>query len=361
MKITAHRPDMNQEYRNEFVENNIYPFAEIGRVVVDRTTGEIKKRCSYNDSNYDIDGNHIEFDSATEEMMVYIPAFYYKRTWNGDQLEDSILTEKPDSLSKYGYSVHPAFIKADGTIRDYFLIGAFIGVYKDNQLRSVPSLEKPKVSVNITSFREAARRNRSINWNLFNFLQLSALQILYKVGFQNLHSQNIIGDGWTKQSASATVGTTMGIGNRSGYSEQNGNQISIFGIEDFYGNVWQWIDGFLLTDDGYYITGDANNFGQLESHDFIQTTVPASQGYVKQMTKIDGKYDCVNIPGVFGGGQDTYYCDSFWAHKATQTNVCALGGNWSNSSAAGCWYLSCSYVASVAYAYNGARLCWFEN
>lgn len=361
MKITAHRPDMNQEYRNEFVENNIYPFTEIGRVVVDSTTGEIKRRCSYNDSNYDIDGNPIEFDSATEEMMVYIPAFYYKRTWNGDQLEDSILTEKPDSLSKYGYNVHQAFIKADGTIRDYFLIGAFLGTYVDNQLRSVPRLEKPRLGVNITSFREAARRNRSTNWNLFNFLQLSALQILYKVGFQNLHSQNIIGDGWTKQGDRAIVGTTMGIGNMSGYSEQNGDQISVFGIEDFYGNLWQWIDGFLLTSDGCYITGDANNFGQLESHDFIQATVPKNNGYIKQMIRISGKYDCVNIPENITANQNTYYCDKFWGNNSTGTTVCAFGGSFNEGYNAGCYALYCSFGAGSSSNYVGSRLSWFEN
>lgn len=269
MKIIAFKEDIGQQYVNPFKYNNIYPYSQIGRVVVDKDTGDIKYRLHEYNSNLDENGNPIYLKS-NEDIMVYFPAFYCKREWIGNTCKDTISTEVPTTVSKDEYVVHSAFVRADGTLRPYVLVGAFQGTEVNGELRSLPNGDKPKVNITLDSFRNLVRKNGDNRWNILTMGIISMIQMLYKVAFQNLNSQNMIGNGWTSKSESAKVGTTMSLGNRSGYLGANGNQISLFGIEDFFGNVWEFVDGFVIRDDGYYTTNDTSKFGTTSRYTKIE-------------------------------------------------------------------------------------------
>lgn len=357
--MQSFKEDISQEHKNPFKERGIYPFSEIGRCVVDKNTAEIKRWCSEDDSNYDKEGNPINLDQDNEDIMVYIPAFYYKREWEGEVLTDSILNKVPDSLEYNGYKIHPAFVKKDGTIRPYFLCGAFLGYIKDNQLRSIPNI-KPTGSKTISAFRDSARQGRGISFGITNFVQTSALQILYKVAFQDLNSQNVIGKGWSSKSTSGTCGATMALGNRSGYLGVDGDQISFLGIEDFYGNMMQFMDGIFITDEGYHVSNINENFGSIETYDLVPSKVITSSGYIKKMEKIDGKYDVLNLPSQVGGADFSYYTDYLWCRGAGKTNIVGFGGLWLYGLYDGVWCLYCSYVASSTDGAWGARLSYSE-
>ncbi|MGL6131373.1 MAG: LamG-like jellyroll fold domain-containing protein, partial [Fusobacteriaceae bacterium] len=43
------------------------------------------------------------------------------------------------------------------------------------------------------------------------------VQLLYKIAFQDLDAQKVVGKGWTEKQASAITGSTMELGNRSGF------------------------------------------------------------------------------------------------------------------------------------------------
>lgn len=363
MKITAYKQDIGQAYDDPFKDNNVYPFNKIGRVVVDKDTAEIKHWLGDNNSNLSQAGYPISIDSATEDVMVYFPAFYYKRTWNGDVLEDSILTDIPTTRYREDYEVFPCFVREDGSIRPYILYGAFKGVEIGGQLRSVIG-SKPTVSKTISAFRDLARQGRSTKWNIETFQLVSMVQFLYKVAFQNLNSQSVIGNGWTSKSESATTGSTMLLGNRSGYYGVNGDQISLFGIEDFYGNVWSFVDGFLVQDDGYYITNNPSSFGTIASHEKISATPLMSananehaEGYFKTIEKISGTHKYANIPNLLGGSASGWYTDYLWSHRRTQTNICLFGAPWSLGSRAGAFCLYLYHVASHSGSDVGARPC----
>lgn len=364
MKIQAYKEDIGQQYRNPFKQNNIYPFSQIGRVVVDKDSGDIKYRLHEYNSNLDSDGNPILLKD-NEDIMVYYPAFYCKREWTGTTCKDTISTEVPTTATKDGWEVHSAFLRADGTVRTHVLVGAFQGVEISGQLRSVPNKAKPKVSITLEAFRNLARQGRNSKWNVLTMDIISMIQLLYKVGFQNLNSQSVIGNGWTSKSESATVGATMDLGNRSGYLGVNGNQISLFGIEDFYGNVWEFVDGFVVRDDGYYTTNNPDNFGTTSTHTKISgcgtplagTSASAYvEGYVAKIEKPTGREKFFNLPCVLGGTETTYYCDYLWSHRLGQENICFFGGSWGSSSLAGLAYLSLHYVASDSSSTFGARI-----
>lgn len=309
----------------------------------------------------------INIDKNSEELMVYIPKFMCKREWNGDDIKDNIFPERPVAPMVYrdDFKFHPAFIREDGTIRNYILVGAVLATEIAGQLRSVPNGQKPLVNKNISEFRDLARQGRNNKFNIMSMETLSCLQLLYKIAFQDLDSQKMIGSGWTEKSESAPNASTMCLGNRSGYPKVNGDQISFLGIEDFYGNVWQFIDGIYIKDDGYYITNDVSKFGKASSTFDKISAVPLMgeeqntniEGCITKMTKIDGIHEYVNIPKELGGSVSTYYTDYFWSHKKGQENICRFGASWSYGSLSGAFALYLSCVPSAASSNLGSRLC----
>lgn len=368
MKITAYKEDIGQQYYNPFKYNNIYPFSQIGRVVVDKDSGDIKYRLHEYNSNLDSDGNPILLKD-NEDIMVYFPAFYAKREWSGDTCKDSISTEVPTSATKDEWEVHSAFLRADGTIRPYILVGAFQGTEVNRQLRSRPSSAKPKVTMTLDAFRNLARSGRDSKWNILTMDIISMIQLLYKVAFQDLNSQSVIGNGGTYSQAGTTVGNTMSLGNRSGYLGVNGNQISLFGIEDFYGNVWEFVDGFIVKDDGYYTTNNPNNFGTTSTYTKISgcgtplaghLTSDFVKGYVTKIEKPTGREKFFNLPCVLDGTETTYYCDYFWSHKLGQENSCLFGSLGGDEPHGGMFCLNWSKVASDDWMTFGARITYLS-
>ncbi|MGL6131968.1 MAG: hypothetical protein ACRCZ9_10180, partial [Fusobacteriaceae bacterium] len=215
MKITAKRPDLNQAYDNGF--KNIYPFCDITRVATDKNTGEIIAELGENSSFVTKAGDFFAFDISKHDLMVKFPKFYYKREWVGEVLKDSILSEVPHTVTtKNGYEVFPVFIRPDGSIRDYVLYGAFKGVEVEGQLRSVVG-SKPTAGKTISAFRDLARQGRDTRFNIETHGMVSMVQLLYKIAFQDLDAQKVVGKGWTEKQAPAITGSTMELGNRSGF------------------------------------------------------------------------------------------------------------------------------------------------
>ena len=362
MKIHAYKEDIGQQYRNPFKQNNIYPFSQIGRVVVDKDSGGIIRRLHEFNSYLDEDGNpYILKDN--EDIMVYYPAFYCKREWIGETIKDSILTEVPkDVQPKDGYEVHPIFIKEDGTLRPYILVGAFLGTEINGQLRSRPTNDKPTVSKTLEQFRTLARgEGRSNKWNLLTPDIVSMRQLLYKVAFQNLNSQQELGEGWVNKSEPANLGTTMKLGNRCGYLGVNGNQISLFGEEDFFGNVHQFVDGFVVKDDGYYFSNKPSVLGIISSYDKVNVTplmaVEGSTtvlGYVSKIEKLSA-YKFMNIPKELSGSNNSHYTDYFYSHTKNDTNICSFGGIWSYGAVTGAFLLRCNIQLTESGDSFGAR------
>ncbi len=358
MKITAYKPDISQEYSNPFKENNIYPFSKIGRVIVDKDTGEIKRWCGELDSNYDIDGNPINLDMETEEVMVHIPAFYCKRTWEGEVLTDSILTKVPDILEYQGYEVHPAFVRADGSIREYVLVGAFLGTVVNNQLRSTVKNVTPQNMKTISAFRDLARQGRNINFNIMTLDIFNAIQLLYKISFQNLNSQNELGNSTMSY---IKISTTMSLGNRSGYLEDN-SHVSLFGIESIYGSKWEFLDGVVIksSDDGIYYTNDISKFGYLDEYIKLSDTVTIMNG-VGVMKGVSSKTSIYNFPKELElEDYNIYYCDYIQGYRKNGQNKALLKGRSWSSDVTTVGLFSLSEVLNYTYYdySSSARLCY---
>lgn len=267
---------------------NAFSNVNVGDVVHNRSTGDKAKvtNVGANDLTLDADifqnetpgefysiyapflGNNEEFyvhtavvDGSDGQIMVYIPKFYYKyayatgvHSWMiSDTLED-------------GYEVHPAFV-VDGEEVDYITIGAFEG-WDDavpeggNKLYSIVN-KLPSSNMTRAQFRASAA-NRSASHTQLLYYQNWAVQILYITYFGNWDSQAVIGkamtyfgDGGSQAFGLVTINDGNYAVTKTGISLKNGIKtageyadtydpiayMSLFGIENVYGNLLKWVDG----------------------------------------------------------------------------------------------------------------------
>lgn len=314
MKIIACDLKQGIQYSNPFKEQKIYPFDKIGRCVVNKDTGEIKRWCGEENSNFDTEGNPINFDEKTEEIMVYFPAFYYKRSWEGTQVTDEILDMIPQQTEIQGYKVHPAFLRKDGSFRPYVLVGAFAGCAIDNQLRSV--IKKP-VSYSLSDARSKSKYNRNEGFGLMNIAIFSMVQLLYKIGFQDLNASIKIG--FSTVEYSGALPETMELGNRTGKGAKREsdnyyfNNTSLFGIELFYASFGQALDGVKIKNNELYVTNFVEDFTNIDNYTKLDIALPTQNGLIKNIHEISGEFDYLNIPKeiIPEGDTNQYYTDFF--------------------------------------------------
>lgn len=291
------------------------------------------------------DGSAADISSgAAGDVMIEIPKFYYKFERAGKYLEVKISNAYMEGFTDYAFSYK-------GEIKDKFYIGAYLG-YRDSggKLRS---LTGKTVTGNITigAARTAAQANGA-GYEQLSFNKLTALQVLYVVMFKNLNSQAALGQGYTSASNFRDTGATdekgMTYGTNTAASADD--TVKFLGIEDFYGNLYQWVDGYvsgnnivLVADGNFNDTGDG-----YESH---ARHGSVSYSYIKD---VEGDNILAFTPKTGGASTTTYYAD--YGHIGNSAYVPGFGGNYDDGASAGAFQLFCYCSASFAGPSLGARL-----
>lgn len=297
--------------------------------------------------------NFAQFENGTDadiesgdagDVMIEIPKFYYKIGRNGNYVEVKIANALMAGFTDYAFSYK-------GESKDKFYIGAYLG-YKDsnNKLRS---LTGKTVTGNITigAARTAAQANGA-GYEQLSFNKLTALQVLYVVMFKNLNSQAALGQGYTSASNFRDTGATdekgMTYGTNTAASADD--TVKFLGIEDFYGNLYQWVDGYvsgnnivLVADGNFNDTGDG-----YESH---ARHGSVSYSYIKD---VEGDNILAFTPKTGGASTTTYYAD--YGHIGNSAYVPNFGGYCGSGARAGAFQLFCYFSASYAAPSIGARL-----
>ena len=101
--------------------------------------------------------------------------------------------------------------------------------------------------------------------------------MLYLVEYADYNSQSILGLGVSDSSNSAQVNTggCDDLGMKSGCLSNDGKHSVIYrGIENIFGNIWQFVDGLGIKDNVGYISYNHNDFA------YVVFTSPYTQvGY----------------------------------------------------------------------------------
>jgi hypothetical protein len=166
-------------------------------------------------------------------------------------------------------------------------------------------------------------------------------------------------------------GTTLHLGNFSGsiWSDAKSMYIanSYRGIENIFGNVWQFVDGVNInTDDNQhvYVCYDPTKFASNTTSDYIDTEyTPGWDGdnaYIKDIVG-SGKYLGL-YPAELGNGanSDSYITDYMYNDAlGSGWRVLRVGGRLRNGRYAGFGYRASYNSSSNRYSAFGCRVCGY--
>jgi hypothetical protein len=281
----------------------------------------------------------------------------------------------------------PAFYARGRTSNpaEFLYVGAFTGIV-DGDILSSRAGAASTVSQNMQWFEDKARAVNPdlLGWGIMDIHQLSLLKKLFIIEFATWDSQVAVGYGRVGSSSQLVTGSATGLLGVNGTGGTTANQTSAMawrGIENFWGNIWQFIIGFNGFTDKYRIInpdGSGTYAADLSSGTYIETSgiTPIwysnaqggtlsgtsanghSYGYIKDLLFTD-QTKGLFIPSLLGGSDSTYIPDYFYSVNPTnQPTIWLHGGNWANALLAGAFYVHLALPVSLVYSSNGARVCF---
>ena len=339
------------------------------------------------------DGTASVLTGADGQVMVEIPKFWFRHTRNGSQYTWEIST-----VNMAGFRLHPAFIK-DGkeVARRYYSAydaclwddsaSAYVSGtnlndmtanidFATDKLASVKGIY-PLVGVTRSQSRTLAANNGA-GWRQLDFTLFSAVQMLYLVEHQSFFSQAILGAGNTNGSYLAPSAvqtdsphTIAGAGDAvangstdatsgAGVNAKPGTSFMKYrGIENFYGNCWNWADGINVnigTAGTVYITNNAADFADNTSTnmELVTSDYPATTSYVTDLLPSEALFLAANGAG---GSSTTFITDQ--QYKTTAINrVVFVGGNANAGAFSGAFCVGASSSSTDVSRSMGTRLAY---
>ena len=296
--------------------------------------------------------NYSEFEDGTPadivsgdagDCMVEFPKMYLGMSTDAQGLTTVTITNDATVEGVYD----DAFVYK-GNSYSKFYVGAFKGFVLNNKLRSL-SGKSPTVEKSLGYFRTAAQANGE-GYEQTQWYQLMLRQALYILLFKNLNSQAALGKGVTSSSKKNTGGSNS---NGVNYGSTSASvQVKCLGIEDFWGNIYEWVDGIAIKNyTAYTANGNYNN--NCDGYTAAKTIESGLSGY---MSKAEGTRELGFVPLQAAGSNSTYYCDYARLNVGSSVYATFFGGNWEHAEGAGAFRL---YVSDSAAASNydvGARL-----
>jgi len=329
-------------------------------------------------------------DGSAGQVMVEIGEFWFKYSYSGTTHKWLISQEQFNGAER-----HMAFYK-DGAWVDHRYIGAYEGIGWDaseaggsyidcgtaaannwsggaidtgnDELGSVSGFA-PMMDETRAEFRAIAL-NRGTGWRQQDFYLTSAIQLLYLTEYASFYSQDVIGEGrtqlsggtWAKDSYIGVTGKSNGDGNATANTEGNTNDayMSYRGIENFYGNIWKWVDGINVNDNIPYVCNIETDFADDTATAYTRLTdtggsgitLHNGNGYQTTLEQTKAGF----LPSAVGGAANTYITDYYY--QSTGWRVVSFGGGAADGSRAGAFCVAATAASSGVYVYFGGRLCY---
>jgi hypothetical protein len=299
-------------------------------------------------------------------VMVGIPKVYFKLVLQTDDSVNVYISNKQVDTNYHAW----AHINNYGDEVPYMYMPAYDGSNVDSVLRSISGLSVANY-INATQTAEYAAANNQNGdniWSMNTYSDWLLIVLLSLLISKTTDSKTAFGRGNNNsyKSTSNTGQIKSGTMDQKGLfwgTTDNVSGVKIFGIENFWGNIWRWMYGLInnkgtqlvkltygtedgSTVEGYNFTGDGYiNIGSTPSG--------TNGGYLKSMTFTEN--------GIFikevSGSASTYYTSGAWFNNS-QVDVAAFGGDTSVESPVGLVCVDLSGVVSASFwAYGGSPKC----
>lgn len=303
--------------------------------------GQVVKYINPNDFSKYEDDTDVTDDV---DVMIEFPKLWWNFTTTDTGYELRISNEQVDE--NYVCPAHTVGTEE----RDKIYVGAFMGCNEGGKLRSKSGVS-PTVSQTIGTFRTQAQANGE-GYQQYNYTSMLMLQILYLIMYKNRDSQTALGYGYANgNSAKINTGETSSKGMIFG--ETTGKQqMKFLGIEDFWGNVYSWVDGFYSSSNRTMMISDNSVFNNNGSG-YIDNGIGASANTGGYTGKVQGGNYSGFVIKDTSGSTTTKYCN--WG-KLDGGCPPVVGGNWNGDLYAGAFRFACYYSASNSYSIISSRL-----
>jgi hypothetical protein len=356
--------------------------SRIGRCVLN-DAAEVQYYLDADDSTLKKNGDASDLTGGDGQVMTEIPLGWLKYWYSGTKHHWMISKEQFNGAERL-----QAFYKNGAWVTKRY-VGAYEGVGYDNgttayfdgddvgdtktqwpggtgidtandKLGSVSGFA-PLMNETRAEFRSIAS-NRGTGWRQLDFDLASAVQLLYLVEYADWNSQSMIGTGrtelsggtWAKDSYIGVTGKSNSDGNATANVGGNTNDayMSYRGIENFFGNIWKWIDGINVNDNVPYVCNTDTDFADDTTTNYtsLGITLANSDGYQVTLEQISRGF----LPASVGGASNTYITDYYY--QSSSWRVATLGGDARSGLKAGVAYWYLYYSSAVDNVNVGGRL-----
>ena len=291
----------------------------------------------------------------TGDVMVKIPKFYFQRYREGN-VEHIRIANKATS----GFTLHPLF--NHGGVESECV---YIGAYKTSSSNKSVSGASPQVNQTRSTMRNNAVY-KGAGWSLIDIAALSAIQMLILVEFANNDVQSVIGRGYCDGNNFAlSTGTCDNVSGLTGRPVGTDGKVDVVwrGIEGFWGNVWEWVDGVNWSNGTYYVCNNQSKYADGTTSNYTELSFTGSTNWSGNYIVEEG-LDITNnhviLPrAAIGGSSSTYECDACWSD--TGWRVFLHGGRWGYGSFCGLFAAGLYYDSSYSYSFIGSRLLYIPS
>lgn len=354
--------------------------SEMKRCVV-QDDGTVNYYLDENDSTKKADGTVAVLDGTDGQVMVQIPRYWRKSEAKGNNrkiLFSAMPIPDAEEIPKMYVSAYKAALNRSANMLSSVLNltadyrgGSNQGSWDaDNEYKS--QLGKPVTNKDRFQFRIAAK-NRGENWYDMDWQARESIAWLITCEYGTRYHQSAVSEGATNLSGGDwstfngryplfRCGLTNSLGNNTGEvpvtvqdfpTAGQTVQTQVFsyrGIENFWGDVWEWTNGVNVVNDTFYMTRGKNAHDGSEGYKPIGA-VP-TPGYITDV------HPGTALPSeTVGGSSGTYWTDYYYYNGGNAGLLCS--GPVYNGAAAGSFIVFTDCAPSYASATIGSRLCFF--
>lgn len=334
---------------NGYVNTDITtePVAAVGTGAGSSPFDELQPWAGMYECNHD--GNGVTYRKGEEgfsrtdnDTVIWLPEYWMK-----------VINDVAGSKTYYylASAEVEGFTKMEGS-------GKFTGRYKTGGGYVTKSGVAPQAGTTRATCRTQSKAKGG-KWRMNDYATWCAYTFLYLVEFADWDSQSKIGRGYVDgNSGAVNTGGTDSMTYHTGRAAGTDGKVSVQyrGIEDPWGNVYEWIDGINFNNLKAYVCVDPSKYADDTDTDYTDTgvTIPASFGWIKQLTPSETVAWMFFLPTAIGGSETTYIPDQ--AGSGSGWRLCCVGGQWLNGSGAGLFHFYAGNTSTEINPGIGSRL-----
>ena len=210
-------------------------------------------------------------------------------------------------------------------------------------------------------------KNMGTNWQLLDYDMMSAIQLLYLIEYGSFYSQNKIGAGisnvsdWTTYNniyPIAKTGNSVSVGNgtantagSSSCATETSKHLTYRGIENPFGHLWKFVDGFNINNNIAYVCNNPVNYADDTTTNYTNIgTMINSNGYINTLLSIMRGF----LPKSVGADSSTKITDYYW--QSSGWRVACVGGSSYDGVVVGLFFWPLDHSSASSGRRIGARL-----